>query len=438
MTKSRKILFFISFLLVICTGAQVLLLECFPKKICLIQNEEYNMALYWPFSIGIRTSGSNELLINGNKITDEFKRFSINKPLSLISQNQGKSSLELQILRLLPLKEVVIDVRPQVHVYPGGEAIGVLLQSKGVQVVEVSYVVDDENRRIYPAREAGIEKGDIVMSINGETIENKLDMARIVRDCQGAELHFEIQKAGNKDKRMTAIVKPCRSSTGIYMVGLYINDGVAGVGTLTFFEPETLFYGALGHIITDSYTKYPVDVGSGRIVNAAISGVSKGEKGMPGEKYGSFFESDQVIGNITQNTRFGIFGILDRPLYKKQHKEPIPVASVLEVKCGPAFIYTVIKGNEVERFDIEIEKVYRQNKPADKGMIIRAVDERLLAATGGIIQGMSGSPIIQEGKLVGAITHVFINDPTRGYGIMAEWMVREAYDKELLQKRKIS
>jgi stage IV sporulation protein B len=210
------------------------------------------------------------------------------------------------------------------------------------------------------------------------------------------------------------------------MIGLYIDDGVTGVGTLTFYEPHSKKYGALGHMITAPNGRSKIMVEEGRIVKADISGIHQSSKGLPGEKLGTFFSNHDVIGEIEFNNRFGIYGNLINPISNTFFPTPIPVATALEVKEGPAKIYTVIKGGSIQEFEVTIEKVFKQYHPHEKGLIVKINDYDLLKKTGGIVQGMSGSPIVQKGKLAGAVTHVFIDDSTRGYGILAEWMIKEA------------
>jgi len=215
------------------------------------------------------------------------------------------------------------------------------------------------------------------------------------------------------------------TADGAYRIGLYLRDSAAGVGTLTFYDPETRRYGALGHIILDSDTHQPINLSEGSIVKAKIINVKAAQKGQPGEKTGIFI--DGSLGNIEKNSPYGIFGeITDLHKPESPYPDPLPMALSTQVETGPAEILTVIDGETIDSYAVVIEKISYQASPADKGIVIRVVDEKLLQSTGGIIQGMSGSPIIQNGKLVGAVTHVFINDPTRGYGIFIEWMFQEA------------
>lgn len=206
------------------------------------------------------------------------------------------------------------------------------------------------------------------------------------------------------------------------MLGLYVEDPAAGVGTLTFYDRTSGTFAALGHRITELGGQRRVWLEGGKIVAARISGIEQGQRGSPGEKIGTFSGPDDIIGTIASNTRFGLFGKLETDL---PEGEEVPVALAHQVHTGPARILTVVQGSTVQEFSVEIVRVYRQLRPHDKGLVIKVTDPQLLSLTGGIVQGMSGSPIIQDGRLVGAVTHVFVNDPTRGYGVLAEWMLEE-------------
>jgi len=211
-----------------------------------------------------------------------------------------------------------------------------------------------------------------------------------------------------------------------WRIGLYIRDSAAGVGTLTFYAPDQGVYGALGHVITDMDTGTPIIVGNGEILQSSVTSINKSQNGDPGEKRAHFIKERKVLGNIERNTPFGIFGKMNEMPTHSFNEEALPVAFAEDVKEGPAQILTVLNGQKVERFNIEVVHVTKQAAPATKGMVIKITDERLLSKTGGIVQGMSGSPIIQDGKLIGAVTHVFVNDPSSGYGCFIEWMLQDA------------
>lgn len=345
-----------------------------------------------------------------------------------VAATPGDLKIKVKLFGLIPVRDMTVSVVPEIRVVPGGQAIGVMVESEGVMVVGRSAIVDEKGARHNPAAEAGIELGDILMKVCGQKVETEQQARDLINNLgqNGQTLEMEFK---DKHSRLTfkRSIKPifCKD-THRYRVGLFVRDTTAGVGTMTFYHPETRSYGALGHIISDIDTCQPINLNSGKIVGAQIEGIRIGRKGQPGEKLGIFKGMEDISGNITKNTNCGIFGKLEKEPSNSYTKQTIPVALAHEVKEGPAEIYTVLRGSQIEKFNIEIQEINPRGKQEGKGMIIKITDPELLKKTGGIIQGMSGSPIIQEGKLVGAVTHVFVNDPTRGYGVLAEWMLYDA------------
>lgn len=350
--------------------------------------------------------------------------------VSVKAEQLGQIRLKLSLLGVLPLKNVVVDVVSQTHVIPGGQAIGVLLSSGGLIVTKTFPVVDARGVERYPSQAAGLKHGDVLLKINGVEVHDPRQVSAIIN--QLAERNREIWLEVRRGRRILRLpIDPVRvndrttgsGQSGVYLIGLLLEEPTAGVGTLTFIDPKTGKFAALGHRITDREGR-TVTVEDGRIVRAYIDGIHVGTRGQPGEKLGRFEGSKDVIGVITKNTEYGIYGVLTRGDVIRGTS--LPVALSREVKVGPAEIRTVLGGHRVETFNVEIVKVIQQSRPEQKGIVVKVVDERLLREAGGIVQGMSGSPIIQDGKLVGAITHVFVNDPTKGFGVLAEWMVYEA------------
>lgn len=344
--------------------------------------------------------------------------------------NTENYQIEFSLGGVVPIKSVDVEVVEPIYLVPGGHSIGILLDTDGVTVVGHSPVIQKDGTAIYPARDAGIEIGDFVVEINNQKINTDEEISQIINElgAENEELDIEYIRAG---KEREAEVKPlyCSDSQS-YRIGLYVRDNTAGVGTLTFFDPESNIFGALGHQITQidygNTENQDADNNSkGRVVRADIQGIKIGQKGAPGEKMGVFVGS-QWEGNITENTTFGIFGNLEEDLSNPYFKQTLPAALASQVQVGPAEIYTVLEGEKIEKFSIRIVKILPNYHSSGKGMIIEVTDPQLLAKTGGIIQGMSGSPIVQNGYIVGAVTHVFINDPTKGYACFAQWMLEEA------------
>lgn len=332
-----------------------------------------------------------------------------------------------------PIKNVDVKVLPDLKVIPGGQSIGVKLNTLGVLVVGFHQVITEEGKKS-PGEIAGIKVGDIITKINGEKIEKMSDVTPFVQKAgkSNEPLNIVIKRENKEIKTKLTPLKDKNDHS--YRIGLYIRDSAAGIGTMTFYHPETHKYGALGHVISDMDTKKPIVVENGQIVKSTVTSIEKGSNGNPGEKLARFSEDKEVIGTITKNSPYGIFGTLTKHTGNGIMDQPLPITLSSQVKVGPAKILTVVNNDKVEAFDIEIVSTIPQKFPATKGMVIKVTDPTLLKKTGGIVQGMSGSPIIQDGRLVGAVTHVFVNDPTSGYGVHIEWMLDEAgidiYGKE--------
>lgn len=342
-----------------------------------------------------------------------------------VASQPGQCHLELKLFGRIPVKRVVIDILPQIRLIPGGHSIGILLRAQGVIIVGHSPIVGKDGQKLYPGRDAGLEIGDVILAINKQVV-NSDEQAALLIDQLGRENKPVTVTVRHKGEVTNRQVQPVYcEETDRYRVGLYIRDGAAGVGTLTFYDPESGMYGALGHVINDVDTNQRIDIKDGKIVKASVQGIQQGRRGQPGEKIGLFLSEREISGTITKNTRFGIFGQLKEDLLNPLYPRAIPIALSSQIREGPAKMLTVVNGEEIEAFQVEIIRVFPKPRSDGKGMVIRVVDPRLLNLTGGIVQGMSGSPVIQDGKLVGAVTHVFVNDPTRGYGIFIENMLLE-------------
>ena len=351
----------------------------------------------------------------------KFNSFSDEWP---VASTTGTANVQLRILGIIPVRNMIVNVIPQYEVVPGGQSIGVMLQTKGILVVGYS-PVETKNGVVSPAKDTGVRMGDILISTNGQSVNDEETMARII-DSYGKKQKKVILKVRRGEDLYEFRVKPefC-TQTQRYRIGLYIRDNAAGVGTLTFYDPQSRKYGALGHVVSNGAGGQKIDIKNGKIVESVIQGIQPGKKGKPGEKIGMFMPGQGLSGIIEKNTFCGIFGRLTT-IPKNDLTKRVPIALTSQIHKGPAKIRTVVNGNRIEEFDIEIIKVMPYQEESGKGLVIKITDKELLERTGGIIQGMSGSPILQEGRLVGAVTHVFINEPTQGYGILAEWMLLES------------
>lgn len=328
---------------------------------------------------------------------------------------------EMKVLSL-PFKDVTITVLPETKVIPGGQSVGVTLDVKGVLVVGLEEIKQKNGQLVNPGLKAGLQIGDSILKINDQAVYTAAEVRNIINQLEGtAKLSV---RRGNE--LLNIEIQPIQSANdNMYKLGIWVRDKTAGLGTLTFYEPEENAFGALGHGILDPVTGDLLEVRSGRLLNTRVEAVKQGKAGAPGEIRGIFYEAEEPLGELKKNTEQGIFGVLDRELENPYNFEPMSVGYQNEVTEGPAYILTTLEGNTMGKYKIEIEKVNSQTRPSTKSMVIRVTDPVLLKKTGGIIQGMSGSPIIQNDKIIGAVTHVFVNDPERGYGIFIEWMLQQ-------------
>lgn len=302
-------------------------------------------------------------------------------------------------------------------VYLGGVPIGVIAKSKGVTVLDITDVITSKGT-IRPAEAGGIQKGDLIIKINNFDIISPEDIGKALETAEGSVTVTVLRM----DETIELTVKPeFDIISKAKKLGLQVRNEIAGVGTLTYVRADNKRFGGLGHQICDSDARNKDIYSFGSVFKCDILGVIKGEQGKAGELRGSFKRSEEPVGKLDKNTFTGIFGSAESKMY--EGRPMIAVGSRHSVVPGKAYIYTTVKGGKPEKYEIEIVKAVRQNACSDKSMVISIKDQRLLNETGGIVQGMSGSPIIQNGKLIGAVTHVFINDPTRGYGIYLDWML---------------
>jgi stage IV sporulation protein B len=386
-------------------------LNTIPEKIILFQNQKLEIG---------SLRGINIDSEKGEKTEEKNQLFS--KLTSIDGDVLGEIKLKINAFGKVPLKEVTVNVIPNVSVIPCGNAIGVRLYSEGVLVVGKSKVEGLDKNLYEPCKDLNIEQGDIIFEINNTKIENISELISVVNANGG-------NKANIKFKRDNSIFEgsiiPVKSiDDNMFRIGLWVRDGAMGIGTLTFYEPKGNYYGALGHGISDIDTKDLLKINDGTLNEAKIISVNKGKKSNPGELRGSLI-SNNIIGSVDENNSYGIYDVYNSTNSLYRGKSPIPVAARNEIKEGRATILCTVEGTVPREYDIQIERILNLSSDSTKSMIIRVVDPELLAKTGGIVQGMSGSPIIQNGKFIGAITHVFVNDPTKGYGVFGDLMLRQ-------------
>lgn len=414
-----------SLFLALCLSPQVRTVLSMPEKQKLIVGEDNSISIKLPQGlqekIDLKVAGSSRSIFTlGKDPTITINRSGSTYEITALKP--GKTEVSLNIFEYMPIKSIQIEALPTKRVVVGGHSIGVMLQSRGIMVVGFAPVMDSRGTKSYPAREQGVEIGDRIFKINGQSVDSENDLARIIDGQKDHELKVSLKRRG---KNIIVPVKPLLCpETNRYRIGLYVRDGVVGLGTLTFWDPDTRQFAALGHVIVDADTKQGIDVLKGRVVSASIQTIKPGKPGRPGEKIGVFDEQGGISGKIVKNSNFGIYGRSDTINTNAQEGYTLEVAYAHQVHPGKARMLTVVNGRDIEKWDIKIEKVYPQRENG-KGMVIRVTDPRLLSLSGGIVQGMSGSPIIQGNKIVGAVTHVFLNDPSSGYGTFMDNMLSE-------------
>lgn len=374
-------------------------------------------------SINISVKEGEKLLAFDGEMF-EAKKYSLANDLTPVLMSPGQVQLQLKLFDLIPLKMINVNVLHNIQLVPGGHSIGVLLRTDGVMVVGFSPILNKNNEPCFPAREAGIAVGDIIVAVNGKKVFTDDQVKEIVGSFRQEDISISLTIKKN-DKLYQRIIYPqyCED-TKSYRIGLFVRDNAGGVGTLTFYDPSSRSYGALGHVISDFETNQALQIRQGKILVASVENIQKAKRGYPGEKVGIFLQNND-LGNIEKNENCGIYGTTYKDIRNPLYPEPLPVGYSNQIQLGKATILTVVQGEQIKRYDIEIEKIL-YGRQDGKNMIIRITDKDLLEKTGGIVQGMSGSPIIQNGKIVGAVTHVFVNDPARGYGVFIENMLQEA------------
>ncbi|MFC4103816.1 SpoIVB peptidase [Paenibacillus xanthanilyticus] len=395
----------------------------FPNELRLFSGQLKQLDYGMPVHAQV-TVDPSILHVNGSK--GKSLSVDLNKPLSLQTEHSGETTMKLKLFGKIPFKTVKVNVVPDLRVIPGGQTIGVKVKSAGIMIVGHHQVVTSKGMKVSPGETANLQLGDLITHIDGKSVHEVKLVADLAEQAGKAKkpLHLTIKRGERTfDTKLDPIFD---AEDQAWRLGLYIRDSAAGVGTLTFYAPDQGVYGALGHVITDMDTQTPIEVGEGQILQSHVTSINKSQNGEPGEKRATFVKEGKVLGNIERNTPFGIFGKMNELPTHSYDSQALPVAFAEEVKEGPAQLLTVVNGQKVERFNVEIVHVTKQASPATKGMVIKITDPRLIEQTGGIVQGMSGSPIIQNGKLIGAVTHVFVNDPTSGYGCFIEWMLQDA------------
>ncbi|MBZ2173762.1 SpoIVB peptidase [Schnuerera sp. xch1] len=420
MNKYKKYRKLFSLLLLIFTFFYVIQIASmfyYPAEIKIAKGEDKNIDILLPFSLNV--SNNEDTIVQSTY--NQYSNKSFKKSYKIDGIDAGEAVFELKLLGLIPVKKFDVNVVNRQELIPGGNAIGVRLNTKGVLVVAVTDVLGVNGSRYNPAKEAGIKPGDSILEINTIKVKDAQHVVKLLNKIKDEKVKILLDRNNIKYEIEVTPIKSMQDNC--YRLGIWVRDKTAGIGTLTFYDTNNKVFGALGHGITDMDTGNLLNVKYGKILNAKISNIEQGKKGSPGEIRGVFYETENELGQIIKNSPYGIFGEITDEFIESNNTKPIPIGFKEEVKEGKAHILTTIDDNKIDKFEIEIVKLQSQLYPDQKSMTIKITDKRLLKKTGGIVQGMSGSPIIQDGKLIGAITHVFINDPSKGYGIYIEWML---------------
>lgn len=367
-----------------------------PNKITLIQGEKYEIKKVF----GIETV----------------------ETASVSNRKEKEINVELSLFGKVFLKNIQVDVLEKIKVVPIGKIIGLRLYTNGVLIVGMSEIEDVNNKLTKPYEASDIKEGDTIVKVNEEEIDGIESLKKVVNDSKGENVTVTIVRDGSV---VTSNITPIRVKNNEYKLGLWVKDAATGVGTVTYYEKETGSFAALGHGIVDFDTDRLIDIDTGEVVTSKVLSIKKGENGKPGEIKGTIL-NQKVIGNVTKNTQFGIYGQLTNlASLNIDTSKSMEVALRNEIQLGDAKLMCALEDNISKEYEIKIEKIYEQNNSDNKSMLIKIVDNQLLEKTGGIIRGLSGAPIIQNGKFIGAVTNVLVSNPEVGYAIFADMMIKE-------------
>ena len=400
-TLKKLILIFVLFFVY----SYIVSIDNIPENIIIFKGEDINIDTLWGINIKSNTT-LIETALNIN--TGEFDK-------------AGQETLTVSLFDKINLKTIDVSVLEDIEVIPNGEIVGIKLYTSGVLVVGTSSIEGIDGQIYKPFEGTGILEGDSIIEVNGNIINNTQELVNSINKSNGQEI--EVKFVRNSEEK-TCKITPVKNKQEEYKIGLWVRDSAGGVGTVTFYNEESKSFAALGHAITDIDTGEIINTSSGEIDDVNIVSIVKGEKEEPGKVQGTIINGS-AIGNIYKNCGFGIYGTVENlNNLNINYNRRVKVASRQEIELGKATFLSGIDG-QVKEYELEIEKIYLNNNEDNKSMLIKITDEELLEKTGGIIQGMSGSPIIQNGKFIGAITHVFVKEPQVGYAVFGDMMLNE-------------
>lgn len=416
----RKFLVFLFILNIFCVFFYLgyYIEKSIPGEIKMVVGTQQNFDFNMPMEAKIETEDIGVISVNDLRVPSNQINIDLNQPFTLESSKTGKYNVSLKLFGLIDFKNISLDVIETAELIPCGTPIGIYVETDGILVLGSGRITGDDGLNYEPINNK-LKSGDYIIEINGEKLYKKSQLIDVIQESNGKDVTLLVRRNGEK---ITVRITPVKTASGSYKIGAWIRDNTQGIGTLTFVSTNGQF-GALGHGITDIDTGLLMNVKAGSIYSAEIMSIIKGKEGEPGELIGMIRQSDKYkIGKITDNTYQGIFGEINNDFSYNLKTEALEIGLKQEVKKGKAKIRCTID-DKVEDYEVVIESVDVSNSNHSKGIVLRITDERLLNMTGGIVQGMSGSPIIQNNKIIGAVTHVFIQDSTKGYGTFIENMV---------------
>ena len=407
LTKNKKIILFVYFFL--------LVLSYFAYNIDFVKLYQLPSSIYSSFE-EVESAKNDNLF--GNFVSLDFNKNDVKTG----KNGDSESEVIFKLFGFIPIKKVTMKILPEEEVYAGGVPIGLTVYLDGAMVISASSV-DVENMKV--SQNSYLKNGDVIKKIDGQEINDINDISNVLEKVNNEKTCVEIERNGVIKSFNLPLLK---DKDGKVKLGIWVKDDTSGIGTLTFVRKSDYGYGALGHPVTNGKSENSLEIKDGKIYNCSLVGINKGRENDPGELKCVFVQRND-IGSIDKNTKFGIFGKLSENAPIIDQNLSYKLGGRLSVRPGSAKIISAVSGIR-EEYDIEIIKANFQSKSSDKSMVFRVKDKRLIALTGGIVQGMSGSPIVQDGKIIGAVTHVFLNDSSKGYGIYTDFMLEQLNELE--------
>lgn len=415
--RKMAVLFWVS--LIFCIGfTWYYVHRMVPDQLSIVEDEKEIFSFPGMFDTTLYSESEEVVLGNSSNIPADQIHITSGESFSIEGKTLGTYKLGVKLFGLIKFKDIQVDVVDEKYAVPSGLPVGIYLKSKGVMVIGTGEVKTSAGEPAEPA--AGIlRSGDYIEAINGRPLTNKETLIAEINKNKDQDAVLTVRREGEE---IQVKLNPVYTEEGDYKMGAWVRDDTQGIGTMTYVDLNGRF-GALGHGISDSDTGEVVEIENGDLYDTEILGIEKGSSGNPGVMSGViYYGPGSQLGHIEANTGEGIFGTVNDRFMDEMEGEPLEIGYRQDIHKGEAFIRSSVSG-EIKDYKIEIQKVDYTSPHKSKGMVIKVVDEELLALTGGIVQGMSGSPIIQDGKLIGAVTHVFIQDSTKGYGIFIENMM---------------